>query len=43
MNQVIVCNGMAELVEICAMLVREGVGFTATTNDGYVITLSGAF
>lgn len=36
------CNTIAEMVEVCAGLVREGVTFQASTSD-YVITLTGGY
>jgi hypothetical protein len=39
----IYCESLSEFVEVCAMLVREGVCFEAVTDEGYVIHCTGGF
>ena len=43
MKYEIVCESLAEFVEVCAMLVREGICFEASTDEGYVIDCTGGF
>lgn len=39
----IVCEDLSEFVEICAMLVREGICFESSTSEGYIINCTGGF
>lgn len=39
----IICEDLPEFVDICAMLVREGIRFEASTSEGYIINCTGAF
>ena len=41
MKHEIVCDSLTEFVEICAMLVREGISFSASTDAGYIINIRG--
>jgi hypothetical protein len=39
----IYCEDLSEFVEICGMLVREGICFEAVTDEGYVIHCTGGY
>lgn len=39
----IICEDLTEFVEICAMLVRQGIEFEACARSAYIIHCTGGF